>query len=405
MFRKKQPTPLTDQAGNRQIPNWFFPIFFSVFGVAGLAVLLFVSLPMFLEQWSMSDWVETECLILTSEVERRSTSDGTTFSPKITYSYRFEGREYESDRYRIMNVSSSSSGYARGIVERFPAGTESICHVNPDDPSKAVLDTSWGLESLFIFFPLPFLAVGVGGWIYWWRKYRRQPSPLKIATTPQQTWLPDSAAVGMGTMELKPTQTPMGKFLTFVFIGLIWNGGVSVFLVSIVNGFRRGEPDWFLTLFMIPFVVVGLILLLAALYQFLALFNAKTRLWIDNAPARLGSSLRLRWQINGRTDNIQAFRILLEGEEVSIYRRGTRTVTDRQRFAEFELIRVENRLELFSGSVDFLIPVETMHTLMGCSNKIEWHVELRGKIPRWPDLSVKYPLVILPIEVGSRPSA
>ena len=39
---------------------------------------------------------------------------------------------------------------------------------------------------------------------------------------------------------------------------VIWNGIVAVFVVMAVRGHLAGQPDWFLTLFIIPFVLIGL---------------------------------------------------------------------------------------------------------------------------------------------------
>gem|GEM_PF-2716050 len=42
---------------------------------------------------------------------------------------------------------------------------------------------------------------------------------------------------------------------------LFWNGIVAVFLFQVLGGFHRGRPEWFLTIFLIPFLLVGLALI------------------------------------------------------------------------------------------------------------------------------------------------
>ena len=50
---------------------------------------------------------------------------------------------------------------------------------------------------------------------------------------------------------------------------LFWNGMVALFVTIAVNSHLRGEPEWFLTLFMVPFVLVGLALVWYTVRQLL----------------------------------------------------------------------------------------------------------------------------------------
>ncbi len=67
----------------------------------------------------------------------------------------------------------------------------------------------------------------------------------------------------------------MGKLIGMILIAAFWNGIVSVFLWQIVLSFRRGDPEWFLCLFMTPFVLVGLGLMAGVVYFLLALANPR----------------------------------------------------------------------------------------------------------------------------------
>ena len=54
-------------------------------------------------------WVAADCEVVSSGVETHSDDDGDTYSVEILYRYRFEGREYHSNRYHFF--TGSSSGY------------------------------------------------------------------------------------------------------------------------------------------------------------------------------------------------------------------------------------------------------------------------------------------------------
>ena len=87
------------------------------------------------------------------------------------------------------------------------------------------------------------------------------------------------------------------------------------------------NPD---TLFLIPFVLIGVALIFAVGYFFLALFNPRARLRITPGTPRLGSTLQVEWRFTGRSDVLQQVSLWLEGREEATYRRGTSTSTDRK---------------------------------------------------------------------------
>lgn len=396
----------------------FLILFFSIFAFAGLATSVFFSIPTFLEQWDARHWVETPCQIVSSEVKVNRGSDSTTYSPEIHFQYTFEGREYEAKGYRLVG-GSSSGGWARRVVDRFPEGEETVCFVNPQDPSRAVLDPSWGWDILLVLIPLPFLVVGVGG-LFW--VIARKAKPFgQGAITPDPAWLRRYDQVAWagtpqpkgqinldapgGMVPLKSESTPMAKFIGTILIALFWNGITSVFVVMAINSWREGDPDWFLTLFMIPFVLVGLGLIMGVFYFLLGLFNAKPKLWASDPEPHLGDVLRLRWKIEGRTDNMETLRISLEGREMATYRRGTKTYTSTETFADTEVARIDTRFEMFSGNAEFLIPAETIHSFSAYRNKIDWRIIVRGKIHWWPDVVRRYPIRIMPLRLETPQSS
>ncbi len=91
---------------------------------------------------------------------------------------------------------------------------------------------------------------------------------------------------------------------------MLWNGFVSIFLFTvIVPSFRRDDPEWFVTIFMIPFVLAGLGLIAAMLYQLLASFNPRPGLTLAEGRLTQGAESSLSWSFSGRTDRIRRQRV------------------------------------------------------------------------------------------------
>jgi hypothetical protein len=171
---------------------------------------------------------------------------------------------------------------------------------------------------------------------------------------------------------------------------------VSVFVVQAVGSWRAGRPEWFLTLFLVPFVLVGLGLIVGVVYMFLALFNPRPRLRVTPAAVRLGETLRVEWEIAGNTERLERLRVRLRGQEHAAYRRGTDTCRDQSLFADIELADMTVPQEMPSGSRSVTIPEGLMHSFEAPNNKIVWSIQLHAEIPRWPDVNEEFPITVLP---------
>jgi hypothetical protein len=97
---------------------------------------------------------------------------GTTYRPRLTYTYSVAGKDYQGDRYRYSEWSGSGRN-AHGIVAAHPVGSHVSVYYAPADPADAVLMA--GLEGFDYFVPLfmlpfnlimLFFWIQVGGGIY-----------------------------------------------------------------------------------------------------------------------------------------------------------------------------------------------------------------------------------------------
>jgi len=350
-------------------------------------------------------WPQVPCKILSAEVESHSGSDSTTYSIEITYEYEFEGRKYKSEKYDFMGGSSSGRKRKARVVEGYKNAKNPVCFVNPAKPSEAVLKRGFHLGLLVALFPLPFMAVGLGGAIWAIKKAGKGKLKPTVAK-----WLPEikaeEAIGGMGVSSMpagavvmKPKHSPLAKLFGSIFVALFWNGIVSVFVVQVVSGWLSGDVNWFLTLFMIPFVVIGLLLIGGVFYCFLALSNPRPKITLSSSSVPLGGLMQLKWEFSGKSSMIRQLNIVLRAKEEATYRRGTKTHTDRNTFFEMEVYSTQDEREIGFGEVGLAVPSESMHSFEADNNKIIWELEVHGDIAKWPDVKEAFKIMVLPAEM------
>jgi hypothetical protein len=376
--------------------------FFALFMLIGLAIFYFISIRPLSGIFSARQWPAVQCRVLSSEVRTHRGNKGNTYSINILYSYVFNDREYKSSRYDFMGMSSSGYAAKRTIVDRYPRGSTALCYVNPQDPTQAVLQRGFTPVLWVGLFPLVFVLCGLLGIVSTVRKARvLSGSPGLPVGDP----FVHSAVQVVPTMNggdprapltLKPRASPVGKCLGILAAALFWNGIVLVFLFQLFKSFRAGPFELFLAVFLIPFVLIGVILLLAVGYFFLAIFNPRPHLTVSPGCPRLGDSLRVEWDIRGRIEVLQDLKVWVEGREEATYRRGTRSSTDCSVFAKIEVAALSPPQEIRSGTASVTIPADVMHSFASQHNRIVWSLQVSGQIPRWPDLKEEFALTILP---------
>lgn len=409
-------------------------LFFSVFLLAGLAFSMFFVVPA-VHVIQARSWEPVPCEILSSDVESHAGDDGTTYSVEVRYRYEVDGVSYEGDRYRFLGGSSSGYDSKKEVVDTLPPGTVTQCWVDPEDPSDAVLERGFSLGYLIVLFPLVFVAVGVVGivmtlmgtrrlaaraeagapqWLPEWSsaggKRDGGSSATPTAITPGDTSAFQAAgsfgpgspgpevAAGDG-LELKAKHSPVGKLVGGIAVAAFWNGIVSVFVWQVWKSWQSGSPDGCLTVFMIPFVLIGLLLLVNVPYQLLALFNPRPRLTLRSRRLTPGGSAELTWGFAGTAGRIRRLEITLEGREEADYTRGTNRHTAKEVFATLPVVDATGSSEVAGGTARVEIPPDAMHSFEASDNRVLWTLKLRGTIKMWPDVMEELPVVIEPAPI------
>jgi len=389
--------PLSNRRGG-SFPAGCLLLFFAVFFLTGLAAFYFATLRPVMSYLAARSWQETTCTVLSSQVGTHPGSDSTTYSVDVVYTYSFEGRAFQSDRYGFLGGSSSGRTGKEEIVGRYPPGARVPCWIDPAHPEQAVLSREPSAEWLIGLVPLVFMLVGAAG-ILWSlrmsRRVRATASALPLAPAEPFGLLAPPAAAG-GSLELKPEATPWGKLLGLTFLALFWNGIISVFVWQASVGWRAGRPDGCLTLFLVPFVLVGLGLIYAVIRQLLILFNPRLHLTLSPGTLAAGQTGYLQWSLGSRGGGVKRLTIILEGREEAQYRRGTSTYTDKSVFATLTLVDTRQELEIPSGSTSFAVPPDGMPSFTAPHNKIRWAVKAHCDIPGWPDSDDEYEVLVRP---------
>lgn len=335
-------------------------------------------------------WVETPCEILWSRVQSHDSDDGTTYSVDIFFQYEFGGQTHRSNRYEAMGGSSSGREGKMAVVRNYPVGSRQVCYVNPELPEQAMLKPGFSAWVLMGLLPLVFAGVGLLILLASLKsRDRAGAGRLRGA---------GEAVVGdeSGPIILRPDGSRWLKMLGMLALALFWNGIVSVFVVEMINGWQAGRGDIFLTLFMIPFVLVGALILWGFFYQLLAMANPRPVITLPSGPPRSGEEWSLSWELSGRASRVVNFKILLWGVESATYRRGTNTVTAKEVFFERVIFETSLMEEMRSGSAVIRLPGDLMYSLKLDNNEIKYELRVVGDIPLWPDIGDIFDLTLLP---------
>jgi len=415
------------RTGSRTLGSAGEALFFAVFfllGCGGLVALVaFLVIPV----WRVNhQFVEHTCKVLDKRIGQKNSDDGILYRPEIRIEYQIDGKTYRTWVYDIRKGYSSGREEKQAILNRFTVFTANNpkqypCWYNPANPEVAVLvrGYSWWIW-LVLVVPVSFILIGGGGFLYsmfhWGTSAERRAAMTKrvrqsdlfdangrdgrkFPNIPDYTEIANSPGTTLRfrlPISTSPAWVLFGVLLACVF----WNGIVSVFVVIATSGHLDGEPDWFLTLFMIPFVAVGIALIVFFIRQLLVTTGiGPTLVEISDHPLYPGGQYRLFLSQTGRL-TVNSLEVLLVCEEEATYRQGTDTRTETRQVHRQEVFRREgfevHRGLPFESECELVVPAGAMHSFKADHNEINWKVVVKGDVAGWPDYKRSFPVVIRP---------
>lgn len=124
-------------------------------------------------------WQQTPCTIVSSQViaERATPNSPTRWRVAVKYDYLFDGKSYQSSRLRRVDGTTGDEAKVQRIRQQYTPGGQSVCWVNPADPTFAILQHDTRAALYTLWFPLLFFFGGLKMTWAAWRRMRQPAGP------------------------------------------------------------------------------------------------------------------------------------------------------------------------------------------------------------------------------------
>ena len=417
------------RTGSPALAKYGEAAFFAVLlllGGGGLA-LLFDALVV--PQWRLNhEFVATTCKVIEKRVVEEPAADGPSFRPEMRIAYEVEGQLYSDDwHYDLRKEYRGSRESAEAILAQFPlwdaAKKNTVpCWYDPLDPKTAVVmrQSNWWVWLIFTV-PGSFIIIGAGGLVYTilnWGKsaerrallsrrsqerdlFGRSQEQDEYPAVPRGVDLTNSPGTRL-RYRLPMSNSPGWALVGALVFCLIWNGIVAAFVVVAVRGHRDGQPDWFLTVLLVPFLMIGLGAIFFFLRQLLLTTGVgPTLVEISDHPLRRGEGYQIFLSQAGMLA-VNCLRLSLTCEESATYCQGTNTRTEtrevyRKTLFERKEIKIEPGIPL-EVDLSLCVPEGAMHSFAAEHNEINWMLVIEGELANWPRYRRAFPVVVCPGE-------
>lgn len=362
-------------AGPKQTPAGCLTAFAGLFVVAGLASFFFITVRPTYRSMQAARWPTTQGTVISSRLgESSSDKGGRTYRVDIRYRYDVAGHTYESNQYDGTGTSTYSGwrDQKQAAVAAHRPGKPVTVYYDPADPADAMLSTVVPPGTFaFVWFPIVFCTVPVGICyaIYRGQKNMGKPNaarPVKVAPT---------AADARGKRRR--------NFIALLVFALLWNGFITFFWLM--------TRTWFV----VPFVIVGLILAVAAGHLWLAMFNPLAGVSFAHMPVHPGEPCDVAFVFSGNVMNVRSLAFTLEGREQVTYAQGSSSRTETKVVYVFPLMETTKAFEMERGRFVIKLPVDVMTSFVSRHNAFSWHLVCRGDIPRRPKMKDEFDVTVL----------
>jgi hypothetical protein len=231
------------------------------------------------------------------------------------------------------------------------------------------------------------------------------PRPQNHPTVPAFDGLTDSPGIELA-YRLPTSQSPGWRLLAKTIFALLWNGIACVLFVVAAKSWLEGEPQWFLTCFLVPYLAVSGWSIYYLLQQiWIHTGMGPTAVEISDHPLFPGREYQVHLSQSGHID-IQTIELWLLCEEEVTYRQGTdirhelRIVFEQQLLAKGP-VEIEPAAPFRAGCT-LPIPLTAMHSFQSEHNAIRWKLAVRCLPAHWPQFERRYPIVVFPGEATLR---
>jgi hypothetical protein len=204
-----------------------------------------------------------------------------------------------------------------------------------------------------------------------------------------------------GPLKLRPTSSPFGALGAVLFVALFWNGLVSVFVWQDVVTWGKGGPEVFLALFLIPFVLIGLLLIYGVVRQVLLLFNPRSHLTLTPGVLAPGGAATVQWRLGSGGEGVRRVTVTCEGTRKMPSRNGRgNQPAAKPPFYTQVVVDTREPFEIASGGIaSFALPADAPPSGEGLP-WVVWSLRVRTEIRFWPDGDDEFPIQVQPAPGG-----
>lgn len=430
-FRVWQKKRGNRRTGSRKLGLAGELLFFAVSFLLGCGGLVVLFTMLVVPEWRVNrEFVRGTCTVADKRIAPRAGEDGPLYRPEIQIEYRVDGESYKIWTYDIWSLSgwySSGLEEKQADLNRFNVGGRYECWYDPSDPRQAVLvrGYSWWVWPVLAV-PLSLLLIGGAGLTYtawtWGKSAERRAALAKRAGAldlvdgrgrsegefpgiPNGSKITDSPGTTLA-FRLPIAASPAWSLLVLLVAATVWNGIVAVFVRIALNAYLDGKPDWLLTAFLVPCLLMGLGLVVYFFRQLLVTTGVgPTLVEISDHPLYAGKPCRMFVSQAGRL-KVKSLGVSLVCEEKATYRQGTNTRSESRRVYRQPLLeRTDFEIHPgapFESECELALPAGAMHSFKSEHNEINWKIVVRGEVAGWPKYERSFPIVVYPCASGKR---
>jgi hypothetical protein len=369
--------------------------FFLLFVVVGLGLTYLFFGRHYLAAQRAKSWVSGECTILSSEVlthtskDSKSNRTSTSYSIKVAYTLNAGGKTYSGSTYSVGDSQHTDSSSAYEAIQPLDAGKVVPCFFDPSDPTESTLKRDLESTVWLGLFPLLFTVAGLMGLGYTWQSRRTDNDPT------------------IRGKKVRRASNRLVGFITLLCATTVWNGIVGVGGYAF---FTSGDASgWLIALFISPFALIGVLLIVALPLAFLQIFNPSVDFELASSDVPFDGTFSVGWKLRGSPRRVRLFTLALElvalegsntaqadgveGVELENDVRRSASPTPQRTsmtgnvIRRFELAKTSNRESIRKGSAEVRIPAYETFSFPNNTRRIKWRLTAGLSIPWYPDSS------------------
>lgn len=354
----------------------------------------------------------------------RSNLQDVYYLPEMQLKYSVNGVERTNWTSSFGTLARSSrfatQENAQDFLDQWEKEKEYDCLFNPENPDQVVIMRGWQWENfLALTIPVSLIFMGFGMMLHALTLPRiggsKELAAIQTLTgnrlenemvpkghfpyIPSVADIMDSPGIRL-PYRLPMIDSPAWTLGVLAVVTVTWNAGCVIFLTIMACSFPQNFADWVLLCYLLPFLGIGIWLLIHTLVEFRnATVVGPTIAEISSFPLLPGKPVHVFLSQGGELP-LQWLNVVLICEEEAVFTHGTNTRREKLRIFQ-RLIFGEERVDIapdraFEVEFPLEIPNGAMHSFIAPHNQINWRLIVQGKVGKFPMFERVFPLIVYP---------